>query len=186
MGAVLPEGSPDPAMLMLVRWSGLAIRDAATLPRTALRENGELVLRRAKTGELVTVQSPDAVAAAAGTAEAQRRVILPDGRVVTADRGRLLAVPPGVDRRGVRGFHPHRLRDTVAVNLLTADVDMQDVSTLLGHSNVRTTESYCAPCNKARHRPLAQTVKRVNRKNPVLQEMAQKNAGGAGRNASHG
>ena len=173
-------------MLMLVRWSGLAIRDAATLPRTALRENGELVLRRAKTGELVTVQSPDAVAAAAGTAEAQRRVILPDGRVVTADRGRLLAVPAGVDRRGVRGFHPHRLRDTVAVNLLTADVDMQDVSTLLGHSNVRTTESYCAPCNKARHRPLAQTVKRVNRKNPVLQEMAQKNAGGAGRNASHG
>lgn len=47
-------------------------------------------------------------------------------------RSRLARV---AEASGVRGFHPHRLRDTVAVNLLTADVDMQDLSTLLGHSN---------------------------------------------------
>ena len=185
MVAAAPEGSPDRAMLMLLRWSGLAIRDAATLSRAALRENGELVLRRAKTGELVTVQLPDAVAAALQalphrrggfffwTGESRPR------SVAGYWRSRLARVAKAAD---VRDFHPHRLRDTFAVELLTADVDMQDVSTLLGHSSVRTTERYYAPWNRARRRRLAQIVKRANRKDPVLREMAQKNGGGAGTN----
>ena len=48
------------ALLLLMRYSGLAIRDATTLPRQAL-EGDELTLRRAKSGELVVCSLPRAV-----------------------------------------------------------------------------------------------------------------------------
>jgi integrase/recombinase XerD len=39
----------------------------------------------------------------------------------------------------------HRLRDTFAVELLKKGVPLEEVSTLLGHSSIRTTqESYSA------------------------------------------
>lgn len=47
------------ALLLLLRYSGLSIGDAVTLPRAALRAAGELVLRRAKAGALVTMQLRD-------------------------------------------------------------------------------------------------------------------------------
>ena len=45
-----------------MRWSGLAIRDAVTLERRRLSENGELFLYRAKTGSPVYVPLPPDVA----------------------------------------------------------------------------------------------------------------------------
>ena len=48
-------------------------------------------------------------------------------------------------RAGVSNCHPHRLRDTFAVNLLLAGADIRLVSKLLGHSSIRTTERHYAP-----------------------------------------
>ena len=48
------------ALILLMRYSGLAIGDAVTLRRAAVADT-ELTLRRAKSGELVTVDLPDAV-----------------------------------------------------------------------------------------------------------------------------
>ena len=45
---------------------------------------------------------------------------------------------------GVRGFHPHRLRDKFAVELVLPGVMMQDLSSLPGHGNVGTTKRFCA------------------------------------------
>ena len=42
-------------MVYLLRWSGLAIRDAVTLERSALGEDDRLILRRAKTGIAVAL-----------------------------------------------------------------------------------------------------------------------------------
>lgn len=42
-------------LILLLRYSGLAILDTATLARSALRSTGGVILRRAKTGELWTV-----------------------------------------------------------------------------------------------------------------------------------
>ncbi len=50
------------ALLMLMRYSGLAIRDATTLERSAITGN-LLTLRRAKSNELVLCSLPDAVIA---------------------------------------------------------------------------------------------------------------------------
>lgn len=45
----------------------------------------------------------------------------------------------------VTGGHPHRFRDTLAVELLMEGVPMERVSILLGHSSVKITERHYAP-----------------------------------------
>lgn len=51
------------ALVLLMRWSGLAITDAVTLARHRIDERGALFLRRAKTGVPVFVPLPPAVTA---------------------------------------------------------------------------------------------------------------------------
>jgi integrase len=46
--------------------------------------------------------------------------------------------------------HPHRFRDSFAVNKLNAGARMEDVSRWLGHTNTRTTERYYALWVKSR------------------------------------
>ena len=46
------------ALILLMRWSGLAIKDAVMLERNRLDENGAIFLRRAKTGVPVVVPLP--------------------------------------------------------------------------------------------------------------------------------
>jgi len=62
----------------------------------------------------------------------------------------------------IAGFvngHGHRLRDTFAVDLLTRGVSLQDVSVLLGHSSIKTTEKSYAPWVKARQDALELSVR---------------------------
>jgi integrase len=51
---------------------------------------------------------------------------------------------------GIADCRPHRLRDTFAVNALQRGVAIGDVSKLLGHTSVRTTEEFYAKWNTAR------------------------------------
>jgi integrase len=44
----------------------------------------------------------------------------------------------------------HRLRDTFAVDLLQKGVPMEEVSKLLGHTSIRTTEKHYAKWMKGR------------------------------------
>jgi integrase/recombinase XerD len=46
------------ALVLLMRWSGLSIRDAVTLERSRVDAKGSLLLRRAKTGVPVYVPLP--------------------------------------------------------------------------------------------------------------------------------
>ena len=69
------ESKPkEKALLLPLRYSGLATGNAARLERSALRYDGELILRRAKTGEVVTVLPPPrAIIAVDAIAEPSRR-----------------------------------------------------------------------------------------------------------------
>ena len=101
------------ALILLLRYSGLAIRDAVTLRRDSVAGT-ELTLRRAKSGELVTVDLPYAVVRAMVSIRAPN----PDyfwwsgnGKPVTCAkywRSRLATIAARAD---VGGFRPHRLRD---------------------------------------------------------------------------
>ncbi len=167
----------EQALLLLLRYSGLAILDAATLRRDALQPGGDLVLRRAKSGELVSVALPDVVVAALDALEEPgREHYFWTGRSEpeTAAKYWRERVRRVAEAAGVQGFHPHRLRDTFAVELLLADVSMGDVSTLLGHSSVATTERYYAPWNLARRERLGLIVREVHQRDPILLEFTPK------------
>jgi site-specific recombinase XerD len=59
---------------------------------------------------------------------------------------------PLFETAGVRSGHmvSHRLRDTFAVDLLKKGVPMEEVSKLLGHESIRTTERSYAKWVKGR------------------------------------
>ena len=163
------------ALILLMRFSGLAIGDAVTLRRESVADT-ELTLRRAKSGELVTVDLPAAVVRAMLSIRAPN----PDyfwwsgrGQPVTSAkywRSRLGII---ADRAGVAGFRPHRLRDTFAVSLLGQGVAIGDVSTLLGHRSIQTTERYYAPWDRRRRERLRRIVQEANRSDPVLADIDQ-------------
>ena len=55
----------------------------------------------------------------------------------------------------------HRFRDTFAVDLLSHGVPIDQVSILLGHSSIKTTEKHYAPWVKARQDQLEASVKKI-------------------------
>ncbi len=162
------------ALLLLMRYSGLAIRDAVTVARSAL-DGDRLTLRRAKTGNRVLCCLPapatDALATIARP-DREHYFWTGDSRPQsTANfwRSRLHRV---AGLAGVDGFKPHRLRDTFAVELLAAGVAMDDVSVLLGHGSIRTTERYYAPWDLSRSKRLLAVVRDANDRDPVLRWLA--------------
>jgi len=56
----------------------------------------------------------------------------------------------GDDNGNPLRFRSHMLRDTFAVEMLLAGVSIENVSKLMGHKSVRTTEKYYAPRVKRR------------------------------------
>ncbi len=161
------------AMLLLMRYSGLAIQDAATISKDAITES-LMTLRRAKTGEVVVVDLPQvALNALTAIARPDNPYYFWTGRSkpVTAAktwRDRLQRV---ATQAGVKDFRPHRLRDTFAVELLLNGVAMEDVSVLLGHGSISITERYYAPWSKARRDRLVKVVRAANDGDPLLAEL---------------
>ena len=160
------------ALLMLMRYSGLAIGDASTLRRDAL--DGELLtMRRAKSGELVICVLPQAVAGELDNWGQDQHHFFwtgnsKPGTVANYWRQRLAQIAA---KAGVQDFRTHRLRDTFAVELLLADVSMEDLSVLLGHSNMQTTERYYAPWDRSRRDRLARIVRDAHKRDPLLAEL---------------
>ena len=176
------NGKPkEQALLLLLRYSGLAIADAVTLTRSSLHAGRELILRRSKSGELVTLQLPvEALAGLEAIVQPARPYYFWTGNSAPSTvakywRKRLKRMAATA---GVEGFHPHRLRDTFAVELLLAGIAMQDVSTLLGHSSVQTTEQYYAPWNTARRNRLNSLLRDVHRQDQLLLKFTPKKPAG--------
>ena len=70
---------------------------------------------------------------------------------------------------GVQGGHPHRFRDTQAVELLLDGMPIERVSVLLGHSSVKITERHYAPWVEARQAQLEADLVRAWRNDPIAQ-----------------
>jgi integrase len=164
-------------LTLSMRWSGLAIRDAITLERSRL-VGDSVLLYRAKTGHPVYVPLPSDVA------QALRDV--PPGNTphpayffwsgrgkpksAVADWQRSyrklfeLAAPklPTDPQTGKpKRAHPHMFRDTFAVEMLLAGVPIEQVSMLLGHKSVKTTEKSYLPWVHARQKQLEESVRRA-------------------------
>jgi integrase len=158
------------ALTELMRWSGLRIRDAATLECGRLIDN-KLMLYQAKTGTPVFVPLPPHVADLLRSIPPGLKANpnyffwsgngLPKTFVANWQRAyrRLFKVanlsrPDGTPKR----CHCHMFRDTFAVEMLLAGVPIDQVSILLGHASVRVTEKHYSPWVRARQDQLEKSV----------------------------
>lgn len=158
-------------LTLLMRWSGLRIRDAVTLEKTRLIGDN-LLLYQAKTGTPVYVPLPPEVAEGLRSVppgpKPNPRYFFWSGngepKSAVADWQRSyrrlfetagLEKPDGTRKR----CFPHMFRDTFAVEMLLAGVPIDQVSILLGHKSVKITEKHYAPWVKARQEQLAASVR---------------------------
>ena len=154
--------------ILLQRWSGLACMDASTLRRDRLTANNNLTrVQRNKTGTEVFVPLPPMVCDALRGLQNDH----PDyffwnpnrmmKRSVVAYFGELLGVV--FDKAGVphgqKEMLSHRFRHTFAVEMLLAGVGIEEVSRLLGHKTIRTTERHYSAWGKKRQEKLEAEVK---------------------------
>ena len=176
--ALAAEALPvEKALILLMRYSGLSIGDAVICRKDAITGD-TLTLHRTKTGELVIVPLPELVIQ---SLQAIKNVFGADYYFWAGTNQQISAVKQwrmklqNVSRTaGLSNFRPHQLRDTFAVELLLADVQMQAVSALLGHSSVSTTERYYAPWNQARRDHLIRIVKEVNQSDSMLRSLTER------------
>ena len=68
----------------------------------------------------------------------------------------------------IKGGHPHRFRDTFAVELLLSGVLLERVSVLLGHSSIKVTEKHYSPWIRARQEQLEADLERSWATDPVV------------------
>jgi integrase/recombinase XerD len=158
-------------LTLLMRWSGLRIRDAITLERHQLHGDS-LLLYQAKTGTPVYVPLPSFVVDALNTLppgpKPNPRYFfwsgngLPKSAVANWQRCyRLLFHLADIKRADgeLKRCHPHMFRDTFAVEMLLAGVPIDQVSLLLGHASVKITEKSYSPFVKARQIQLQDSVR---------------------------
>jgi integrase/recombinase XerD len=158
-------------MTLLMRWSGLRIRDAVTLETSRLHGDSVL-LYQAKTGTPVYVPLPSHLVEAlrsvpAGPKPNPRYFFWsgngsPKSVVANWQRSyrRLFGLANITKPDGsVKRCHPHMFRDTFAVEMLLAGVPIDQVSVLLGHASVKITEKHYSPWVKARQLQLQQSVR---------------------------
>jgi integrase/recombinase XerD len=158
-------------LTLLMRWSGLRIRDAITLERSRL-VGDNVLLYQAKTRTPVYVPLPPEVAEALraippGPKSNPRYFFWsgngdPKSAVADCQRSYRRLFPIAgleqLDGTPKRCF-PHMFRDTFAVEMLLAGVPIDQVSMLLGHTSVKITEKHYAPWVKARQDQLAANVR---------------------------
>jgi integrase/recombinase XerD len=149
------------ALVILLRYSGLRIRDAVRLPRNRV-QGDKLFLFTAKTGTPVYCPLPPVVMNALNAIPESTYYFctgLSKPKTAVGDWQRSLKRL--FELGGVPDAHAHRFRDTFSVELLLAGVPIERVSILLGHQSVRITEKHYAPRVKARQEQLEAEVRRT-------------------------
>jgi integrase len=150
------------AFLQTMRWTGLAILDTLTLRRDAVTQDTRsglfrVTAKRSKTGTPVSVPLPPDVAAellAVPNENPQYFFWSGKGKPqsATSNWGQRYIAPVFQEAKAFSDGNmvSHRLRDTFAVDLLSKGVPMEEVSRLLGHTSIRTTEKHYAKWSKGR------------------------------------
>jgi integrase len=139
-------------LVLVFRYSGMRIGDAVNL-RTNQIEGNRLFLYTQKTGVPVNVILPEFVLKAL---EATPKVNedfyfwTGIGKLESVVRNWQTRLRKLLSIANVPNSHPHRFRDTFAVELLLAGIPIERVSVPLGHQSVRITEKHYSPWPRSR------------------------------------
>ena len=152
-------------MVLLLRYSGLRMQDAACLERSRLVDD-KLFLYQQKTGMPVYCPLPPSVVERLQAVQNDNdRFFFYDGtsqpQSMVKSWDRVFQKVFATAKPAVKGGHPHRFRDTFAVSLLLKGVSIEIVSKLLGHSSIKVTERHYSPWVKARQDQLETEVRRI-------------------------
>ena len=163
------QGYPDKlnqvrlkALVLLLRYSGLRIRDAVTLSQERI-SGDKLLLRTIKTVTVVWCPLPPAVIESLNAIPCASRYYFwtGEGKTKSCASSYQRALHRLFILAGVPDAHPHRFRDTFAVEMLLSGVPLDRVSVLLGHSSIRVTEKHYSPWVRARQEQLELDVRRT-------------------------
>jgi site-specific recombinase XerD len=157
------------ALIQAMRWSGLAIHDVVTLRRDELTHDKKAGLysiqtARQKTGTHVSVPVPPDVAKEILTVANGNPVYFfwtGSGKETSATTNwqhDIRALFKDAEIQAAGNMLSHRLRDTFAVDLLEKGVPLEEVSKLLGHESIKTTERSYAKWVKGRQDRLNKLV----------------------------
>jgi site-specific recombinase XerD len=150
------------SLVLLMRHSGLSLQDALTLKRESIEQEGDeapryrVVTQRTKTKTHVSVLIPPAIAQEILATPNHDPAYLFWNRSAGNGNPRATVIRWEKDFRklfpaaGMPDGHSHQLRDTFAVNLLQRGVPLEEVSRLLGHTSIKTTEKHYSPWVQAR------------------------------------
>ncbi|HEY6183031.1 MAG TPA: tyrosine-type recombinase/integrase [Terriglobales bacterium] len=168
-----------PGLVLLLRYTGMRIGDAVRLTADQITGN-RLFLYTQKTGVAVNTILPERVLRALEiTPKITERHFFWDGKqqlgiAVGSWRRRLAKV---FELASVENGHPHRFRDTFAVELLLSGVPIERVSILLGHQSVRVTERHYAPWVRARQEQLEADLNNAWNHDPIINVRSEVHAG---------
>ena len=159
------------ALILLLRYSGLRISDAASCAVDRLAGN-RLFLYTQKTGVPVYGPLPPVVVKALEacprlsprywfwTGVGSKETLSGNWRRTFRRLCEIASVVNG---------HPHRFRDTLAVEQLMDGMPIERVSILLGHSSVKITERHYSPWVQARQTQLEADLAHSWRNDPIAQ-----------------
>lgn len=147
-----PRGRRDRALLSLCYAAGLRVSEllSLTLGDLDLKRGLVAAFGKGKKRRLVPIGEVTLAHLTAHLASVRALDMGPDALVFPSRGGRPLTrqmfwklVRKAALAAGVPGaVHPHRLRHSFATHLLAGGADLRSVQTLLGHSDVSTTEVY--------------------------------------------
>lgn len=148
------------AMVLVMRFSGLRIRDVVTLRKDHIK-HGKLFLRTAKTGtDVFCPLPPDALdALKAINANGEHYFWSGKSKPKSAVGDYQRALRTLFDNAKTPRIHAHLFRHTFATELLTAGNSLETVAALLGHSSTKITEKSYSHWVKGRQEKLEEAVK---------------------------
>jgi integrase/recombinase XerD len=156
-------------LVLMLRYSGMRIGDAVGC--AVERLNGKkLLLYTQKTGVPVYCPLPDFVVSALEemVPTSERYFFWTGGsKLQTATGDWQAKLKKLFEKANIADGHAHRIRDTFAVELLLANVPIERVSILLGHTSIRITERHYTPWVRARQEQAEADVRGAWAQDPV-------------------